>query len=224
MRISVIIPCVDEEVALAHCLDRLQDLGVADEAEFIVVDGGSADRTRDVAAERMARLVETPRGRARQMNEGAGVASGEWLLFLHADTMLTLDAWRSWQAALAPDLVGGAFARRFVPAGLVLAITARLADLRGRFFGIFLGDQALFVRKHVFHDLGGFNETVPYGEDLLFSLRLRQAGRTCLVRSPIQSSARRFRKKGALRQTILDFIACWRLVRENSPKSSEKGE
>ncbi len=224
MRISVIVPCVDEEVSLARSIERLQDLGVEEDGEILVVDGGSRDKTIEIAQSYAVRVICAPRGRAYQMNEGARAASGDWLLFLHADTLLTRESWRSWQDAITENIVGGAFARRFVPAGMFLSASARLADLRGRLFGVFLGDQALFVRRKVFWDLGAFDETVPFGEDLLFSLRMRKAGRTSLVGSPIQSSARRFDKRGPLRQTFLDLMLSWQLVRAHRPSRSEKRE
>jgi len=145
------------------------------------------------------------RHRARQMNFGAAEARGRILLFLHADTLLPAGALSKIVEAIdRRGAVGGGFSRRYRSRSLTLALTCRLADLRNRFFGWHLGDQAIFVRRDVFEQLGGFLD-IPIFEDLDFSRRLRAAGRIVSLQPPVLSSARRFAGKGPLRTTFDDL-------------------
>jgi rSAM/selenodomain-associated transferase 2 len=203
--ISVIVPVLNEAQRLREGLAFIgsQVGGV----EVIVVDGGSRDESCAIATAADARLLHSPvRQRASQMNLGAREASGLILLFLHADTRLPA-GWRETLLntfARAPEIVGGAFRRRFDSGSRLLRMTCRLADWRGRRFGWFLGDQAMFVRRSVFEQLGGFASMQPF-EDLEFSLRLTRAGRTKLLDARVTSSGRRFESRGALGQTCCDF-------------------
>jgi rSAM/selenodomain-associated transferase 2 len=191
MRISVILPVLDEERVLGERLGELEALGVH---EILVVDGGSRDGTLAVAAGHpAARVLSAPRGRAVQMNAGAALATGDVLLFLHADVALPRDAPAHIERALAdPAVVGGAFrtwtvADRPTRLGPLL----HLADLRSRCSSLPYGDQAQFVRARVFRDLGGF-PPLPLMEDLAFSRRLRRAGRLRIVPAVVRVSGRRF--------------------------------
>lgn len=174
--------------------------------EVIVVDGGSSDKTDALAEQTGARLVHaTERNRAIQMNEGRRLARGEVLLFLHADTLTAPVALARIANALRDrQIAGGAFARRYASRSLFLRATCLLADLRGKAFGWFLGDQAIFVRTEVFDALGGFRELEIF-EDLDFSRRMKQAGRVVTLRPPVVSSARRFSSRGPVRTTLADF-------------------
>jgi len=203
--VSVIVPVWNEQADLPACL-RSVGLGRPG-MEVSGADGGSSDGSVGVALRHGARVVPSPaRQRAAQMNLGATQAQGAVLLFLHADTMLP----RNWPAVLeaafaaGSDVVGGAFARRFDSASAWLACTAWLADWRGRLAGVFLGDQALVVRRAVFRRLGGFAE-LDACEDLEFCGRLARAGRTVLLRPAVRTSARRFARRGPVLQTIRDL-------------------
>lgn len=192
-RVSVVMPVLDEELRIVGGLDRLSS--VAGVHEVIVVDGGSTDRTAELVASRPhVRLVRAPRGRASQMNAGAAAASGDVLLFLHADVTLPVDAVAWVQAALSdPAVVAGAFRTWTVPDGKPprWAPLLHLADLRSRYTRLPYGDQALFVRTDVFHSLGGF-AAVELMEDLELSRRLRRRGRILTVPKSVRVSGRRF--------------------------------
>lgn len=190
-RISVVIPVLDEEAVIGRRLEELTRLAVH---EVIVVDGGSTDRTREiVAAHPGVRLVRAGPGRAAQMNAGAGLTTGDVLLFLHADVGLPGDAVAQVENALSDrSVVAGAF-RTWTVADRPtwLGPLLHLADLRSRYSGLPYGDQALFVRTEVFRRLRGFAQ-LPLMEDLELSRRLRREGRIRTVTSRVTVSGRRF--------------------------------
>lgn len=192
-RLSVIIPTLNEEPRIGAQLGRLAAMpGVH---EVIVADGGSDDRTPQIVrASRTARLVTAPAGRGPQMNAGAQIATGDVLLFLHADVVLPFDAAALVAGALAdPVVVGGAFRVRTVADGDAgwPAKWLWLADLRSKYSRLPYGDQALFVRRDVFDALGGF-APIPLFEDLDFSRRLKRAGRMYRLPATVEVSGRRF--------------------------------
>ena len=156
MRLSVVIPALDEAANLARLLPDLRR--ACPDAEIIVVDGGSRDGTADVVrGQAGVRLLEGARGRARQMNAGARQAGGDVLLFLHADTRLPDGAAGAIAAALAdPAVVGGRFDVRFDSRRRVLAMVAWFMNARSRATSICTGDQAIFVRRAAFEAVGGY--------------------------------------------------------------------
>jgi rSAM/selenodomain-associated transferase 2 len=192
-RISVIVPVLDEAGRIGGQLRSLARFPALH--ELIVVDGGSRDETvARVRAAGGARLLGAPRGRASQMNAGARAATGDVLLFLHADVRLPDDAPARIEDALAdPEVVAGAFRTWTVPdAGRSwLAPLLHLADLRSRYARLPYGDQALFVRAGAFRRAGGFPEQ-PLMEDLELARRLARLGRLRVVRSRVAVSGRRF--------------------------------
>lgn len=193
LRVSVVVPVLDEEARIEHQLRTLTD--EKRWHEVIVVDGGSMDRTVERArVVTGVRVLVAPRGRALQMNAGARSATGDVLLFLHADVELPSDALRHVAEALAdPCVVAGAFRTWTVPdaPGHRLAPLLRLADLRSRYTGLPYGDQAVFVRAGIFERLGGYPEQ-PLMEDLEMSRRLRRAGKIRTVPARVRVSGRRF--------------------------------
>lgn len=190
-RVSVVVPVLDEEARIGPQLEALARLPVH---EVIVVDGGSRDATVERArAAGTARLLVGPRGRASQMNVGARAATGDVLLFLHADVRLPEDAVPRVEEALADSrVVAGAFRTWTVAEGRSrLAPLLHLADLRSRYSGLPYGDQALFVRAGAFWRAGGFPDQ-PLMEDLELSRRLRRLGRIRVVHARVLVSGRRF--------------------------------
>ncbi|MBH25035.1 MAG: glycosyltransferase [Myxococcales bacterium] len=192
--INVIIPVLDEEQRIGDQLTRL--LEQHDVQEILVVDGGSADRTcEEVARFDRVRLLRSPAGRGRQMNRGAAAASGEILLFLHADVVLPPDATAHIREALArPGTVAGAFTtwtvsdsgRTWVEPWL------HLADFRSRYTSLPYGDQAIFIRRLDFFRAGRYRDDLPLFEDLDFSQRVNRMGRIATIPSSVQVSGRRF--------------------------------
>lgn len=203
-RLSAIVPALDEELAIGATLERL--VAVAD--EVLVADGGSRDRTRELARTAGAVVVETPRGRARQMNEGARRARGEVLLFVHADTLVPPGARAAIAAALDRGALGGAFELRFDARGLAYRLGERAASLRSRWSRLAFGDQAQFLLRETFERLGGFADW-PLLEDLDLARRLRAAGRVAILRPPVVTSARRFERLGPVRTVLRN----WRILR-----------
>jgi rSAM/selenodomain-associated transferase 2 len=205
MTISVIIPTFNEEKILAQALVHVSTLSFD---EILVVDGGSTDRTVKMAEAFCARVSNartliSPRGRARQMNEGAEASRGTILLFLHADTQLPPRARESIEAALAdPAIVGGRFDVRFDRPSAWGRMISALMNWRSRLSGIATGDQAIFVRRQTFEEAGGFAD-IPLMEDIDLCRRLKRLGRLIALRDTVTTSFRRWDTHGPLRTIIL---------------------
>jgi rSAM/selenodomain-associated transferase 2 len=210
MPISVIIPTLNEERTIMTTLAHTAALGFD---ELIVVDGGSLDQTPVLVesyrrrtqspAQSPVRLVTAPGGRARQMNEGAKASRGEILLFLHADTQLPGDAKTIIDTTLADQrMVGGRFDVRFDRPSMWGTIISRMMNWRSRLSGIATGDQALFVRRPVFEQMGGFAD-MPLMEDIDFSRRLKRKGATAALTATVTTSFRRWERHGPLRTILL---------------------
>ncbi|HSQ52777.1 MAG TPA: TIGR04283 family arsenosugar biosynthesis glycosyltransferase [Nitrospiraceae bacterium] len=208
--ISVIIPTLNEERTIAATLAHTASLGFA---ELIVVDGGSTDetpallesyrlKTQSSALSPVHWVTASP-GRARQMNEGAKASHGEILLFLHADTQLPRDANTVINRALADRrMVGGRFDVRFDRPSMWGTIISKTMNWRSRLSGLAIGDQALFVRRPIFEQMGGFAD-MPLMEDIEFSGRLKQAGATAALTATVTTSFRRWEQHGPLRTILL---------------------
>ena len=210
MTISAIIPTLNEERTIMATLAHTAALGFD---ELIVVDGGSLDQTPVLVesyrrktqspAQSPVRLVTAPCGRANQMNEGAKASGGEILLFLHADTQLPDDANTMIQTTLANQgIVGGRFDVRFDRPSMWGTIISRMMNWRSRLSGIATGDQALFVRRPIFEQIGGFAD-MPLMEDIDFSRRLKRKGTTAALTATVTTSFRRWERHGPLRTILL---------------------
>ncbi|MDH4155245.1 MAG: TIGR04283 family arsenosugar biosynthesis glycosyltransferase [Nitrospira sp.] len=208
MTISVIIPTLNEEQALGQTLAHLPP---SQALEIIIVDGGSRDRTLEVAKAfctnmPSAHIVGAPTGRARQMNEGARVSRGDVLLFLHADTQIPHEAPRIIELALAnPAVVGGRFDVRFDTHSGWGQLISTFMNWRSRTSGIATGDQAIFVRRHIFERVGGFAD-IPLMEDIDFSRRLKRVGPMAALRHTVTTSFRRWEQQGPLRTILLMWV------------------
>ncbi len=200
--ISVIIPTLNEEENIAACL---ASCGTAPGTEMIVVDGGSRDRTVEIARSLGVRVIVTPPGRGRQMNLGARKATGEIFLFLHADTRLPPAFADSVRKALSrPGVVAGAFLFRLDARSPGLSFIERVANWRSRRFQLPYGDQAIFIPRVIFEEMGGYPE-MPIMEDYEFIRRLKEKGRIDTVPLPAVTSARRWIELGLWKTTLLNW-------------------
>jgi rSAM/selenodomain-associated transferase 2 len=200
MRLSVIVPMVNEERAVAATLDALRR--GAPDAEIIVVDGGSTDRSIEVASTRDALILRATRGRARQMNAGAAAAHGDVFSFVHADTIVPSTFASDIAAALAgPSVVGGRFDIRLDEKSIAARLLGELISLRSRLMRSATGDQAIFVRRETFGAMHGFRE-IDLCEDVEFARRLKSRGSVACLRSRVTTSARRWRQNGVVRTVL----------------------
>jgi rSAM/selenodomain-associated transferase 2 len=192
--ISVIVLTLDEEVRLPACLAALA--GQAPH-ELIVVDGGSTDRSVEIARAAGARVIVSEPGRAAQANRGAAAAARDILLFVHADTRLAPGALELVERTLSadPGIVGGSFTLRFDHAGAALHLFEILGGLYHRVFKSLYGDRGIFIRRGAFRALHGFRP-LPFMEDYDLGRRLPRLGRICILRRPVTTSAREFDAQG----------------------------
>lgn len=211
--LSVVICVLDEGPLLRECLAELRRQ--APEAELVVADGGSADDTLHAAREGADVLVRCPRpGRALQLDQGARAAGGKVLLFLHADTRLP----DGWPAVLLdafsalPPPCAGAFRLAFDDPAPLFRVLERAAGLRQRLTGVPHGDQGIAVLREAYLACGGF-PPVPLMEEYELMRRLRGAGRVVELDAAARTSARRYRRKGALANALRNnaLIALWYL-------------
>jgi len=198
VKISVIVPTLNEEGLIADCLSDLVKNHAPD--ELIVADGGSVDRTLEIAS-RFARVLKTQRGRALQMNKGAKEAKGDGFLFLHADTKLPPKGLEMVRCLITKKMCqAGRFRMRFDQEDFLL----RLYSYHTRFHCFSYGDQAFFLTRNIFEEMEGFSERVPF-EDIDFYKRLRKLTRPLIIKSPVTTSARRFLKVGKLHQKWINL-------------------
>jgi rSAM/selenodomain-associated transferase 2 len=194
--ISVVIPAYNEERALPQTLDRL--FSQPGDYEVILVDGGSTDATTRIAwGYPGVQLVIAPKGRASQMNAGAAKARCDWLLFLHADTLLPEDALAR-IAALPEEVAAGGFRHRFSGRGFGLWFVSLVDNIRCSRSRIIFGDQAMFVRRSLFSRLGGFPEVVRL-EDVRFCELLVRHTRPVLLDQEVVTDSRKFIRHGVWR-------------------------
>lgn len=202
-RISVVIPALNEAGQIAATLKAAKQGGPH---EIIVVDGGSTDGTRELAVRSGAKVLSSPPGRSRQLNSGAARADGNTLLFLHADTLLPAN-WKQVVASILqrPKVAAGAFRFRIAEDFAGKRLVEWSTNVRSRWFQNPYGDQALFVRRSLFEELGGFAE-LPIMEDYEFMRRLRKRGRVVTAEAPAVTSGRRWKKRGFVRTTLTNQL------------------
>lgn len=210
--ISIVIPVLDEQSALPETLHHvLQQEG---DYEVIVVDGGSADLTCEIASSTAGvRLLSAPRGRGAQMNAGARASRGEWLLFLHADTRLPDGAIRRLNDLEADGRIqAGGFRHRFSGDRWGLRLISWINNRRCRRTRVFYGDQAPFVRRGLFERLGGYPEE-PCLEDVLFGEALLEHTRPVLIEQAAVTDSRRFTGQGIWRSfgRVFLILSCHKL-------------
>jgi rSAM/selenodomain-associated transferase 2/rSAM/selenodomain-associated transferase 1 len=214
-RISVVIPTLNEAGNIAATLERLR---LMLEIEVIVADGGSTDETVERARASGAIVVHCNRGRGKQMNAGAALASGEVLLFLHADTILPQDFADHIRKTLSNTNSGGAFQLRIGAEGWIFRLIEFAANLRSRWMQLPYGDQAIFLKASQFFQMNGF-QNWPLMEDYDFCRRLRRTGSTVIVSASVTTSARRWQRLGVLRTTLTNLVCVIAFRLGVSPKT-----
>lgn len=203
-RISIIIPVLNEAAdTIRSTLASVQNI---ENVEVIVVDGGSQDATVVLVQSWGVKVLSSTAGRACQMNAGATAATGDILLFLHADTSLPAGFEKLVPLTLAQSgTVAGAFELKIDSRMRSLRLVEKMVNWRSRFFSLPYGDQAIFLKASVFHDIGSFPD-LPIMEDFELICRLKHLGEIAIVPAPVMTSARRWQKLGVLKTTLINQI------------------
>ncbi len=202
MKLSVIIPALNEAEILGATLESVI---IAPSAEVIVVDGGSRDSTVEVARQYTSQVFVSPPSRGLQQAVGAQHSQGSVLLFLHADTRLpTGYQYLIHQTLAHANVVFGAFCLAIHPSSRALDIIAFMANLRSRCLRVPYGDQAMFVRREAYFEVGGFKNW-PIMEDVDLARRLNRVGGFKLARGYVKTSARRWRKENLICTTLRNW-------------------
>ena len=200
MKISIIIPVLNEETNLARLGEHLRT--ITQPHEIIIVDGGSRDNTLHIAYQLTDAVLVSSPGRALQMNSGAEIASGEVLLFLHADTFLPDDALAVIAALSAEENIWGRFDVRLSSRRFVFRLIETLMNLRSCVTSIATGDQAMFIKKNLFQRVGGFPE-IALMEDIEISRRLKKIVKPVCLKQKVITSSRRWENNGVVATVLL---------------------
>jgi len=220
-RISIIIPVLNEAGLLVQTLSALQPFRQRGH-EVIVVDGGSKDDSIAISNPYADRIIRTPRGRSRQMNGGAKLASGGILLFLHADTFLPEDADRLIIEGInGREKTWGRFDVRLSGRHPLLRIIEFLMNWRSRLSRIATGDQAIFVKREIFEAIGGFSE-IDLMEDIALSKILKRVGQPICLWQRVLTSSRRWEEKGLLNSILLMWFLRLAYFYKVNPKGLAK--
>jgi len=200
-KLSIIIPVLNEAENIHSVLNALQN---NDYVETIVVDGGSDDNTYEVAKNLADKALLSPqKGRAIQMNLGANNASGDVLLFLHADTRLPNSFFQQIEKVIQSDKnVWGRFDVALTGEAVIFKFIAFMMNCRSKFTGIATGDQAIFVRKKHFDSIGGF-ENIPLMEDVAFSKSMKKLSKPVCIKARATTSSRRWEENGIFKTIVL---------------------
>lgn len=206
--LSIVVPALNEEQGIEATLAPLQlwrnKVGEEkhDTIEIIVADGGSSDNTVVLATPLADRVLHCSPGRARQMNAGAAVARGQYLLFLHADTRLPVSLPESLNSWRLRGVQWGFFPLVLSGQSLVLRIIERAINVRSSLTAVCTGDQCQYVRRDLFEHLGGFPD-LPLMEDVALSKRLRKQSRPSVELLPVVTSSRRWEQRGIVKTVLL---------------------
>jgi len=214
-QISIIIPALNEAATIAVTLSRLKD---ANQLEVIVADGGSDDGTMELAGSHGARLIRSKPGKAVQMNAGAAAAAGDILMFLHADTLLPEDfSYQIVSTLSQKGIAAGAFRLNINSKAAGIRIIEHMANLRSRLLRLPYGDQALFMKKSIFDEIGGFPD-LPIMEDFILVRRLKRKGKIVIVPSAVITSPRRWLHLGILQTWLINQLIIFAYYLGASPE------
>jgi rSAM/selenodomain-associated transferase 2 len=205
MKVSIIVPVLNEAV---HIAETLQSLSCYRESghEVIIVDGGSSDDTLALAAQAADKVLRSNPGRALQMNRGIDAAAGDVLLFLHADTRLPADAIVQIVKTVEDGCFWGRFNVRLSGNHFMFRIIECMMNLRSCITGIATGDQAIYVSRESIAIVGNYPQ-LPLMEDIAFSKGLRNLGWPACIKAPVITSSRRWEENGIMQTVML----MWRL-------------
>lgn len=213
-KISIVIPVLNEAPIIQDTIDHILDLPRSGKIEVIVVDGSPGGETIGVIRNENVTKITAEKGRSKQMNMGASLASGEILLFLHVDTILPGNALKSIRSLMEDkEVVGGAFDLGILSDRPVFRLIEKAASFRSRITRVPYGDQAIFIRKDFFDEIGGFKD-IPLMEDVELMRRIRKTGgKIQIIRSSVKTSPRRWEKEGVVRCTLRNWtlLALYRL-------------
>jgi rSAM/selenodomain-associated transferase 2 len=201
MRFSKIIPTLNEEQTIISCLQAVQAYH-GEGCEVIIVDGGSDDNTLALAQPLVDKLVTSAKGRAVQMNAGAGNAQGDVLVFLHADTILPDDALTLISHSINTGFQWGRFDVELSGNHPMLKMVAWFMNWRSRLTGIATGDQAIFINRQLFESIGGY-PVIPLMEDIALCKKLKHISPPICLKARVISSGRRWEHNGILRTILL---------------------
>ncbi len=202
--LSIIIPVLNEAEQIASKLQALQ--GLRKQCELLLDDGGSDDGSADIAQSYVDRVLQSQRGRAKQMNAGAQQATADILLFLHADTTLPDQAQNIVLKAVMNGYQWGRFDLCFDSSQAIFGLIAMMMNLRSRLTGIATGDQALFMTRQAFRTVNGFPD-IALMEDIAMSAKLKKLGKPCCLAEKVITSARRWQRQGIMKTILL----MWRM-------------
>ncbi|SKA83070.1 transferase 2, rSAM/selenodomain-associated [Caloramator quimbayensis] len=198
--VSIIIPVLNEEKNIEKILMQLNNLKVL--KEIIVVDGGSTDNTVLIAS-KYAKVISSPKGRAKQMNNGALISKGEILWFLHCDSKISERSIESIEKAISKGYDGGCLSLYFYDySSPFLKYISCTSNLRAKYLKLYFGDQGIFIKKSIFEGIGGYKD-IPLMEDFELSIRLKKTAKTVVLKEKIGTSARRFIEGGCFKTFLL---------------------
>lgn len=201
---SVIIPALNEADCIGATLERLQPARARGH-EVILVDGGSADDTRGIAAAGVDRTLQCAPGRGAQMNLGAQAAGGDILVFVHADTLVPGDFDRILDDLGVSGDAWGSFDVRLSGGHIMFRCIERFMNLRSRLTGVVMGDQAIFICRRLFNGMNGYAD-IPLMEDIELTGRLKRISPPIRIGQPVVSSSRRWEQRGIARTLLLSWI------------------
>lgn len=212
--ISIIVATYNEEKIIKKTLEALP---YDQDVEIIVVDGQSTDQTQNIIGKFPVKMLSTDKNRAKQFNLGAKTSRGDILVFLHADCSLETGALDAIKKAIAKGFIGGGLSQEIRDSRKIYERIAKSGNLRAKILKIFFGDQALFVRRNIFFDIGGFDE-VELFDDVLFSKKLRKKGKTVLLDKKVFTYSRRWTKQGVIKTTAINWLITAGFVLGVSPR------
>ncbi len=221
--VSIIIPVINEERIINQTLERLLSAKTSGAFEIIVVDGNVSGNTLQVITEKGIKKIKSPCGRGAQMNAGAIMSNGKILLFLHADTCLPKNAFDSVISACRSNhIIGGAFDLGIDSDRSGYRLIEKVVSFRSRLTRIPFGDQAIFITKKTFTEIGGYKK-IPIMEDIDLMRRVKKAGHKIkIISEPVKTSARRWETEGIVYCTLRNFMLSTLFYLGVSPKTLKK--